>query len=56
MNCNERECSHKEWRDGHCAVMGCPNYINKCTGHNTYAERHASVYATPADRGPAVKS
>lgn len=22
-------CGHRLWRDGHCADMGCPNYINK---------------------------
>jgi len=24
-----RACPHREYRDGHCAEMSCPNYIMK---------------------------
>ncbi len=26
-------CGHGEWFDGHCAVLGCPAYINLCDLH-----------------------
>lgn len=26
-------CLHAKWRDGHCAEMGCANYVSKCPKH-----------------------
>lgn len=31
--CNHRDCVHPDYRDGHCAYMSCPNYVNKCSEH-----------------------
>lgn len=26
-------CNHGEYRNNHCAVMACRNYVNKCPKH-----------------------
>lgn len=27
-------CKHGVYRDGHCAIMACRNYVNKCPNHS----------------------
>ena len=34
---NQRTCKHKEYRNAHCAVMECPNYVNRCKEHGLAA-------------------
>jgi len=38
VQCNNRMCRHREFHDDHCAVMECPNYVNKCPLHRITKE------------------